>query len=98
MSHHYAFVGAIVRRPATPELRCAAVIFRLPGDQDMTNVKKILQHTSLMLVGLVVASLSAAAPLNAQQVQKRVFQLHPSPTFIACAGVQGGPNPTATVT
>src|SRR5215831_14350206 len=64
----------------------------------MTNLRKILQHSKhLMLVGSVVASLSAAAPLNAQ-VQKRAFQLRPSPTFIACAGVQGGPNPTATVT
>jgi hypothetical protein len=70
----------------------------------MTQTRKSIQGGKCLMLGafaiVVLAAVLAAAvqPLAAQQVQKKTFKLYPNPKFIACAGVQGGPTPSASVT
>lgn len=66
----------------------------------MTQGRKTLQGSKYLMLGALAISILAAAiqPLTAQVVQKKTFKLYPNPKTIACAGVQGGAPPTATVT
>lgn len=56
-------------------------------------------HNKGMLLGALAITILANAvqPLSAE-VQKKTFNLHLNPKFGACAGTQGGPSPSATVT
>jgi hypothetical protein len=62
------------------------------------TTKTIRSGKCLILSALAIALLAAAAQPLAAEVQKKTFRLYPNPNFIACAGVQGGATPTATVT
>jgi|SRR5215831_3960242 len=62
------------------------------------TTKTIRSGKCFVLSALGIAILAAAAQPLAAEVQKKTFNLHANPKFIACAGVQGGPTPTATVT
>lgn len=65
----------------------------------MTQIRKTIHGGKcLILAALAIAIATAAAQPVAAQVQKKTFKLYPNPKFIACAGVQGGPTPTASVT
>ena len=65
----------------------------------MTQRRKTIRAGKCLVLGALAMSLLAAAVQpSAAEVQKKTFKLYPNPKFIACAGVQGGPTPTATVT
>jgi len=65
----------------------------------MTHVTKTINCSRRLLLGAVAIAILAVAvqPVTAQ-VHKKTFKLYPNPKFIACAGAQGGPTPTALVT
>src|SRR5579864_1623197 len=59
---------------------------------------KPYRSKGLLLGALAIVILgNAVQPLSAE-VQKKTFNLHLNPKFGACAGAQGGPSPSATVT
>ena len=66
----------------------------------MTHVRRTTPGRKCLALGaaLAISMLATAVQPLSAQVQKKTFNLYPNPKFIACAGSQGGPTPTATVT
>lgn len=65
----------------------------------MNHVRKTIQIGKCLTLGtLAIVILAATVQPLAAEVQKKTFRLYPNPKFIACAGVQGGATPTASVT